>query len=157
MGHSIPTQPVLPWAPSQEFAENCTKCAPLGAMKNPQASYQNSKRFRFYGLLNCKDLNLFSPSWITVFILKGVWKSITSFLYKAVTISVKKGCFLSFLRQNEILSLPALLFGYLGKIYYWIPLRKNPSDTHAHKAHTFTHCRPTPKQLLFRMEICICT
>ena len=65
-----------------DFAQNCTKCTPVGAMKNPQASDQNSKRFRFYGLLNCKGHNPFLPSWITVFILKGVWKPITSFLYK---------------------------------------------------------------------------
>jgi len=67
---------------TSDFAQNCTKCAPVGAIKNPQASDENSKRFRFYGLLNCKGHNPFLPSWITVFILKGFWKPITSFLCK---------------------------------------------------------------------------
>jgi len=90
MGHSIPTQPVLPWpwAPSQilltiaPHVPSWTTCAQLEAMKNPQASDQNSKRFRFYSLSNCNGHNPFLPSSITVFILKGVWKPTTSFLYK---------------------------------------------------------------------------
>jgi len=65
-----------------DFVQNGTKYTSLGAMKNPQASDQNSKRFTFYGLLNCKGHNPFLPSWITVFIMKGVWKPITSFFYK---------------------------------------------------------------------------
>ena len=32
-----------------DFAQNCTKCALVGAMKNPQVSDQNSQQFRFYG------------------------------------------------------------------------------------------------------------
>jgi len=54
----------------------------MGAMKNPQVSNQNSKRFRFYGLLNYKGHNPFLPSWITMLILKGLWRPITSLLYK---------------------------------------------------------------------------
>jgi len=44
----------------------------MRAMKNPQVSDQNSKRFRFYGLLNCKGRNPFLPLWITMLILKGL-------------------------------------------------------------------------------------
>jgi len=40
-----------------DFAQNCTEFASIGAMKNPQVSDQNYKRFRFYGLLNCKVHN----------------------------------------------------------------------------------------------------
>jgi len=47
-----------------DFSQNCTKCACMGAMKNPQVSDQNSQWFRFYGLLNCKGHNPFLPSWI---------------------------------------------------------------------------------------------
>jgi len=65
-----------------DFAQNCTKCASMGTMKNPQVSDQNSKRFRFHGLLNCKGPNTFLLPWIAVLILKGFWKPITSLLYK---------------------------------------------------------------------------
>jgi len=65
-----------------DFAQNCTKCASMEAMKNPQVSDQNSKRFRFNGLLNCKGHNPFLPSWITMLILKGLRSPITSLLYK---------------------------------------------------------------------------
>jgi len=33
-----------------DFAQNCTKCASMGTMKNTQVSDQNSKQFKFYGL-----------------------------------------------------------------------------------------------------------
>jgi len=65
-----------------DFAQNYTKCASMETMKNPQVSDQSSKRFRFYGLLNYKGPNTFLPPWITVLILEGLWKSITSLLYK---------------------------------------------------------------------------
>ena len=45
-----------------DFAQNCTKCALVGAMKNPQVSDQNSQQFRFYGFLDCKGHNSFLPS-----------------------------------------------------------------------------------------------
>jgi len=51
-------------------------------MKNPQVSGQNSKRFRFHGHLHCTGHNPFLFSWITVFILEGVCKPITWFVYK---------------------------------------------------------------------------
>jgi len=58
-----------------DFAQNCTKCAPVGAIKIPQALDKKSKRSRLYGLLNCKGHKFpFLPSWIIMFILKGVWK-----------------------------------------------------------------------------------
>jgi len=43
------------------FVQNCTKCTPVRTMKNPQASDQNSKRFRFDGLLNCKQSTTHTP------------------------------------------------------------------------------------------------
>jgi len=43
------------------FVQNCTKCTPVRVMKNPQASDQNSKRFRFDGLLNCKQSTTHTP------------------------------------------------------------------------------------------------
>jgi len=63
-------------------SKNCTKCAFVRAMKNPQVSDQNSKRFKFYGHWHCTGHNPFLLSWIRVCILEGVWKPITSFVYK---------------------------------------------------------------------------
>jgi len=65
-----------------DFSQNCTKCASMGAMKNPHVSDQNSKWFRFYRILNCKGHNPFLPSWITMLILKGLWKLVASLFYK---------------------------------------------------------------------------
>jgi len=50
----------------------------------------------------------------------------------------EKCCFLSFVRKkwNFITSYPFL--PTYGNIYCWLPLGKNPSDAHAHKAYTFT-------------------
>ena len=45
-----------------DFAQNCTKCDFVGAMKKYQTSVQNSKWFRFYGFLKCKGHNPFLPS-----------------------------------------------------------------------------------------------
>jgi len=54
----------------------------MGTMKNSQVSDQNSKRFRFCGYLNSKGYNPILPSWITMLILKGYWRPITSLLWK---------------------------------------------------------------------------
>jgi len=65
-----------------DFAQNYTKCASVGAMKNPQVSDQISSSLDFMAFLNCKGHNSFLPLLITVISLKGFWKCITSLLYK---------------------------------------------------------------------------
>jgi len=72
-----------------DFAQNCTKCVTMGAMKNPQVSSdQNSKRFRFYGLFNYKGHNPFLPSWITMLILKRSLEAHNFIVVQAISLKI---------------------------------------------------------------------
>jgi len=53
-----------------------------------QVSDQNSKRFRFDGHLNCKGHNPFLPLWITMLILKGLWRPIFFIVVQAISLKI---------------------------------------------------------------------
>ena len=80
MGHFMPTLPVLPWAPSQFLFKIAPNVPPWEEWKIPKFQTKIPSGLDLMAL-NCKGHNPFLPSWITMLILKGFWKPITSLLY----------------------------------------------------------------------------
>ena len=141
VGHSMPTQPILRKVPGHclSFAQNCTKCASMGTMKNPQVSDQNSKRITFYGLLNCKGPNTFLPPWITMLILKGFLEVHNFIVVQAISLKIDTpdiSGLLFFNLQSEL--------GYEIWVKSYKHLKTGLLLGREHICHTLTTCCEVP-------------
>jgi len=79
MGPSIPTQPVLPWAPFQILLKIAPNVPLWEQWKIPKFQTKIRSSLDFMAFKTVRVTTHFCPH---VFILKDVWKPINSFLYK---------------------------------------------------------------------------